>query len=175
MLLDGLDGLVKSLRRKPIFNPGGEATTPMTGCPQIQELIPHRDPFLLIDSIDDLDLPNRTIRGSRCIRKDDPVFAGHFPGKPVYPGVLQVEAMGQLALCLSRLTDEENGNSGHPPDVRAIKIHYASFLAPISPGDHLTIQAGIVEDNGFTAISSGQVFKDSTLCSCSVQEVCFVD
>lgn len=175
MLLEGLDDLVKSLRKEPIFRPEADTIAPSVNFPRIQELIPHRDPFLLIDHIDSLNLPKKTIRGSRHIRKDDPVFAGHFPGQPVYPGVLQVEAMGQLALCLSRLTDEDNGNSGHPPDIRAIKIHHASFLAPVSPGDNLTIQAGIVEDNGFTAISSGQVFKDSTLCSYSVQEVCFVD
>jgi len=131
-------------------------------------LIPHREPFLLLDAVTGLDLEKRTIEGGRRIRADDPVLAGHFPGNPIYPGVLQVKAMGQLAACLL-------GASSHPREVRAVRIHQAVFFEPVLPGDGLTLYASVIEDDGLTATVAGQVFRDQTLCSLAVQEVYFVE
>jgi 3-hydroxymyristoyl/3-hydroxydecanoyl-(acyl carrier protein) dehydratase len=140
----------------------------------IERLIPHRPPFRLIDSIDRVDMGARTIRGSRRLREDDPVFAGHFPGTPVYPGVLQVETMGQLGLCLAGLLGGHAVSYGQPPQVRAIRIHNALFIEALAPGDSLAVTASLVEDNGLTAICAGQIFRGEQLCSCAIQEVCFV-
>lgn len=176
MQLEKLDDLMKSLRRAPLYGDGGQGRAVELGCADIEGLIPHRDPFLLVDSIDGIDLETKTIRGIKLVAETDPVFAGHFPGEPIYPGVLQVEMMGQLALCLARLADVgKDGSAVAPPRIRAIRIHHALYIEPVLPGDHLTVHAGIIDDTGMTAISAGQLFKGSTLCSCSVQEVCFVD
>jgi 3-hydroxymyristoyl/3-hydroxydecanoyl-(acyl carrier protein) dehydratase len=128
----------------------------------VEHILPHRHPFLFVDAITAIDLDAQAIAGERTIAADDPVFVGHFPGDPIYPGVLQLETMGQLGICL--ISFLERGTVAPPPSpqalqVRALRIHSAVFLAPIFPGTELTIRASLVSQNDYTAVCAGQLEK----------------
>lgn len=166
---DDLDTRIKALKRRPLFEGGGPPVRYEDEA--LRALLPHRPPFLLIDAIDGVDLKRRTIRGLRKLAKDDPVFAGHFPGRPVYPGVLQIEIMGQLAICLAGLA----AGAGSPPRLMMTKVLHAMFLEPLLPGDALTVHATVLDDDGLVAVTAGQIYKDDTLAALAAQEGCYVD
>ena len=178
-----LDSVLRSARRRALWNPG-PATRPVAfDRTDIERLLPHRDPFLFVDAITALDLAQAGIRGERRIRSEDPVFVGHFPNQPVYPGVLLVETMGQLGICLSHFSTRQTfevGTDARPVNVRALKIHHALFLEEVGPGDNLVLLARLLDANQYTAICAGQVFKPHVLgadrlCACAVMEVYCVD
>jgi 3-hydroxymyristoyl/3-hydroxydecanoyl-(acyl carrier protein) dehydratase len=168
---DELADLVQRCRRGPLYRADPSAETVRCRGEGLHLLLPHRAPFLLIDEVTAVDRQARTIVGARHVRADDPVLAGHFPGDPVYPGVLLVEAMGQLGLCLAHFL----GEAGAAPRVRVVRILHALFLEPVRPGDRLTLFAALLEDDGLTSSAAGQVYKGETLCTLAVQEVYFVE
>lgn len=131
-------------------------------------MIPHRDPFRLIDGIDHYDASSSTIRGHRTVAADDPLFAGHFPGDPVYPGVLLLEMLGQLGLCLLHLDDSAEARS---VGARLLKVHHATFMAPVVPGAALTLEARALEADAIAASIAGQVWHADTLCAVAILEV----
>jgi 3-hydroxymyristoyl/3-hydroxydecanoyl-(acyl carrier protein) dehydratase len=167
-----LTDLVQRCRRGPLHRGGPSAEPVHCRGAGLHRLLPHREPFLLIDEVTAVDRDARTIAGSRHVRGEDPVLAGHFPGDPVYPGVLLVEAMGQLGLCLAHFLAEAGAA---PPGVRVVRILHAVFLEPVRPGDRLTLFAALIDDDGLTTSAAGQVCKGETLCALAVQEVYFVE
>lgn len=174
MNVSEIERMARSGRKQVLYAPAAEHGVSL-GRGAIERLLPHRDPFLLVDGIDAVDLSGATIAGRRHVAPDDPVFRGHFPDDPIYPGVLQVEAMAQVGLCLfgllkTGLADPDAAAQG----VRAIKIHHAAFFAPVRPADELTITAKVLEANGVTGIAAGQITRGGTICSFAVSEVYFV-
>jgi 3-hydroxyacyl-[acyl-carrier-protein] dehydratase len=171
-----IDGVVRSARRRPLFDWIAAPALDLAR-PDIERLLPHRDPFLFVDRISNADLAALTIAGRRRIDPADPVFRGHFPDEPVYPGVLQLEMMGQLGLCLFGLSRTAAPLHPEPPtatSVRALKVHHALYLAPVGPGDELVILAKIIDWNDYTGTCVGQLLKDGTICSFGIMEVYFV-
>ena len=100
MLLEGLESLIRAGVRQPLWSDVETNCIVDIDRDAVLTMIPHRDPFLFVDKITALDVHGNRIRGRRFISPDDPLFRGHFPGNPIYPGVLQLEMIGQLALCL---------------------------------------------------------------------------
>jgi 3-hydroxyacyl-[acyl-carrier-protein] dehydratase len=172
-----LQKFAKAARHHPLWTPQQLAASPVERR-GIERILPHRDPFLLLDAITELDLTEQAIRGRRQVLKNDPVFQGHFPGDPIYPGVLQLEIVGQLGLCLIhflRAGTAEITEDARPSAVRAIKVHFAQFLSPVRPGDELTVVGRMLELNDYTAICAGQILREETVCSFGVMEVYLVD
>ena len=105
--------------------------------PDVKTLLPHRFPILLVDRITSL-VPGRSIRTSFFVDPELPVFAGHFPGNPAFPGVYSIEAMTQTGSCLL-LADGKN--AGKTP--LFLGVNAARFLKPILPCDTLEMTAEI--------------------------------
>jgi 3-hydroxyacyl-[acyl-carrier-protein] dehydratase len=109
---------------------------------QIEQIIPHREPFLLIDEVLELE-PGRRVVARRQVRADDPWFAGHFPGRPVMPGVLIVEAMAQTG-AVAVLAEEENRGK----IAFFAGIDDCRFKRVVEPGDVLVLTCEIDQVRG---------------------------
>lgn len=178
MAPDDFAPLLRAGKKRPLWAAGGATHAVDYRRPDIERLLPHRDPFLFVDQITSIDIEQATIAGKRRIDPADPVFAGHFPGAPIYPGVLLLETMGQLGICLShfiRQSSHEISPGASPADVRALKIHNAIFLAEVCPRDELTILGKLVHDDDSTAVCAGQIMKGETIAAFAVMEVYFVE
>ena len=103
---------------------------------QIVKMIPHRYPFLMIDRVTDL-VVNKTAVGHKNVTINEPHFQGHFPNKPIMPGVLIIEAMAQTAAVLVVHSMSENTEGKL---VYFMSIENAKFRQPVQPGDVLTIK-----------------------------------
>jgi len=170
--------LIRGLRKKPIYPEGTNGVSVVYGISEVDRLIPHRPPMRFVDRISAIDLEGRRIRAIRTLDPTDPIFVGHFPERPVYPGVLQVETMGQAALCLASFLTRgtvEIAAETSPFAVRALRIIHAQYLEPLLPGDVLELHASILEEDGMTATAAGQVIKQGRIVSLSLQEVYFVE
>lgn len=106
---------------------------------RIMELLPHRYPFLLVDRVKDYQLePEKRLTAVKNVSIGEPYFQGHFPGHPVMPGVLIIEAMAQAAGVLTHLAHSTNGEEG--AIYYLVKIDNARFNQIVTPGDQLCIE-----------------------------------
>ena len=105
---------------------------------KIQSLLPHRYPFLLVDRVIELE-PNKRIRAIKNVTINEPFFQGHFPGHPVMPGVLVVEAMAQVGGLLTQLSLAEAPEKSEKL-FYLVKVDNARFSKMVVPGDQLDIE-----------------------------------
>ena len=110
---------------------------------EIMSIIPHRYPFLLIDRVTSITL-NKSIVGIKNVTINEPQFTGHFPERPVMPGVLIIEAMAQLAAVLvAKSMDSTKGK-----EVFFMSIEEAKFRKIVEPGDTIVMYASILQNRG---------------------------
>ena len=102
----------------------------------IKELLPHRYPFLMLDAVVECK-PHESVTAIKNVTADEPHFEGHFPGNPVMPGVLIVEAMAQAGGVLSHIS---NGDIDPKPLYFLARIEDARFRRPVIPGEQLVIR-----------------------------------
>ena len=126
----------------------------------ILRLLPHRYPFLMVDRIIDIDRDETAI-GIKNVTINEPVFQGHFPGKPVFPGVLIVEAMAQTAGAIVMAHDEESG-SGRKI-VLMLTIDKAKFRKPAGPGDRIEFHMRKVHRRRTVGRYEGRAMVDGVL------------
>jgi 3-hydroxyacyl-[acyl-carrier-protein] dehydratase len=125
---------------------------------EIQNTLPHRYPFLLIDRIIELE-PNVKAVGLKNVTINEPFFQGHFPDQPIMPGVLIVEAMAQVAGILAF----RSGAKGDT--VYFMSIERAKFRRPVVPGDQLRLEIKVLKSRNNVWKFSGEAFVDDKLVS----------
>lgn len=124
---------------------------------QIMEVIPHRQPFLLLDTIEELE-PGKRALGKKCVSYNEPFFAGHFPQEPVMPGVLIVEALAQAG-AVAILS--QTGFKGKTAYFGA--INNARFKQKVAPGDVLMLEVEIIRQKGPVGIGSAKATVNGKL------------
>ena len=128
---------------------------------EIKELIPHREPFLYIEELNNIQKLNKAT-GINTFRNEDSFFTGHFPGHPIMPGVLIIEAMAQTASALV-----VHGYDGDTSDlsVYLMKVDNAKFRKPVLPGDQLKMEIKKEKNKGDIWQFNGKAYVDESLVS----------
>lgn len=138
---------------------------------EIMKILPHRPPFLLVDRIIELEAGKRIV-GLKNVSINEPFFPGHFPGHPVMPGVLIIEAMAQVACVLAILSSDESVRS---------KVTYfagidrAKFRKPVFPGDQLRLELEAVQCKRGIWYFNGRAFVDGKLVTEAELKAAFAD
>ncbi len=138
---------------------------------EIMRILPHRHPFLLVDRIIEHD-PGKKIVGLKNVTINEPFFPGHFPGHPVMPGVLIIEAMAQVGGILAYLASSD--------EIRQkvcyfVAIDNAKFRRPVVPGDQLRIEMEAVSNRRNIWVFNGKVYVDEKLTTEAELKATFAD
>ena len=124
---------------------------------EIMEIIPHRQPFLLVDTIEELEPGVRAV-GRKCVSYNEPYFAGHFPGEPVMPGVLIVEALAQVGAVAILSQPDFKGKTAYFGAIQSAK-----FKKKVVPGDVLTLETEIIKVKGPIGVGRAKAYADGKL------------
>lgn len=126
---------------------------------EIMRLLPHRYPLLLVDRITSL-IPSHSVKGIKNVTANEPCFQGHFPGRPIFPGVLILEGMAQTGGCMAFCSI---------PEMIGEKLIYfagidkARFRKPVVPGDQIEYRLELLRHKRMVMVMKGQAFVEDQL------------
>ena len=129
---------------------------------EIARLLPHRYPFLLVDRVTELE-PGKRVVGLKNVTCNEPFFQGHFPGNPIMPGVLIVEAMAQVGGVLARLSIEDKLKKDEDASIFFMAIDKVKFRRPVVPGDQLIFEVVPLRTGSKIWKIEGKAFVDGNL------------
>ena len=131
---------------------------------EIQEILPHRYPFLLVDRVNTLN-KGEDIVAFKNVSISEPVFQGHFPGHPIYPGVMILEGLAQAGGLLAFQSMELSKEEVKEKVVYFMSIDKAKFRKPVRPGDRLEYRVSVIKRKGSIWMLDGKAYVDGQLVS----------
>jgi len=127
---------------------------------EILGVLPHRYPFMLVDRITEMDVENQRISGYKNLTFNEPFFQGHFPSEPIMPGVMQLEAMAQVAGILLNKVNDKEGQIAY-----FMAIDKAKFRRKVVPGDVLRMEVQVIRLRSRMAVVEGRSYVGDELAS----------
>ena len=130
---------------------------------EIQKIIPHRFPFLLLDRVLEIKA-GESIHAYKNVSVSEHIFQGHFPGHPIYPGVMIVEGLAQAGgvLAFKSMSEDEQKDTANKV-VYFMSIDKCKFRAPVVPGDRLEYNISVIKQRGNIWVLKGEAFVDGKL------------
>lgn len=129
---------------------------------EIQEIIPHRFPFLLVDRVTEVNKSENLI-GYKNVSIGEQVFQGHFPGHPIYPGVMILEGLAQAGGILAFKSMDMTKEEAAQKVVYFMSIDNAKFRAPVRPGDRLEYRVSVIKNKGAIWMLDGKAYVDDKI------------
>ena len=124
---------------------------------EILSILPHRFPFLLIDRVEELSI-GESIKAYKNVTYGEQIFQGHFPGHPIYPGVMIIEGLAQAGGVLAFKSMEKDGVDLSDKVVYFMSIDNAKFRHPVRPGDKLEYRISVIKHRGRIWVLKGQAY-----------------
>ena len=141
---------------------------------EIQEVLPHRYPFLLVDRVTEI-VKNETLHAFKNVSISENIFQGHFPGHPIYPGVMILEGMAQAGGLLAFQSMEMTKEEAAKKVVYFMSIDKAKFRSPVKPGDKLEYRISVIKTKGPVWVLKGEAFVDDKMVSEAELKAMIVD
>ena len=124
---------------------------------EILSILPHRFPFLLIDRVEELSI-GESIKAYKNVTYNEQIFQGHFPGHPIYPGVMIIEGLAQAGGVLACKSMEKEGVDLSDKVVYFMSIDNAKFRNPVRPGDKLEYRISVIKHRGRIWVLKGEAY-----------------
>lgn len=124
---------------------------------EILSILPHRFPFLLIDRVEELSI-GESIKAYKNVTYNEQIFQGHFPGHPIYPGVMIIEGLAQAGGVLAFKSMEKEGVDLSDKVVYFMSIDNAKFRNPVRPGDKLEYHISVIKHRGRIWVLKGEAY-----------------
>ena len=124
---------------------------------EILSILPHRFPFLLIDRVEELSI-GESIKAYKNVTYNEQIFQGHFPGHPIYPGVMIIEGLEQAGGVLAFKSMEKDGVDLSDKVVYFMSIDNAKFRSPVRPGDKLEYRISVIKHRGRIWVLKGEAY-----------------